>query len=500
MNIPTIGFFSPDLTIHPNPTPSKPNQKRKIEDNGKEEDTPVTQKRFLSRRSHSPEIPSDILYQIFKRYARMDTTWQDIGRLAKACKKFFCIMTSPSLIREFLAKGNATQLGMTSRLAVKIAALYCREVPKLRFHFDKASIPRATHLMTLGKCKGVHSLSLSSEHVNDDHLARATKKMPHLQEFGNYYCEQLTPWGLFKLADHCTHLTKLVWKSDQAIPQNVVLHLSEQFTRLQQFTCIMGELTDLELAKISEGCPNLHALKVYQLDVGITDRAIEDIAARCTKLKKLSLSSPGFHTDQTFRLLGQHCTDLTALKLDDSETTATDQGLQYLSSRCTKLQTLWLQWKVPVITDEAASALSKNCPMLTKLILINTFIGDKGLFALAKSCPKLAHLCLAHSQITDEGLIEFAQSLGNRLISIDLSYCQNIIGNGIAKLASSCPNLTLINLIGCQNITLRALKKLFAVQFNSQTIINLSYCNKLTKKLVEHYQASNPTILIISHF
>ena len=495
MNISMRDIFINGVHDHPYNTRSK-HRKRKNDDGVEDVNgVPVSEqaKKILKP---SLELPGEILYKVFKRCIDEETNWKDIGRLAMTCKQFFLIVTSPKIIRKFLAQRPVTELGLTGRLTAKIANFYCQRVPKLTIHLDNKSKPRFSHLSRLGNCQELYSLYLSSEYVDDKQFIKATRRMPNLRKFTNQYCK-LTPWGLFQLVDHCTQLTKLVWKGDTSIPQNVVVNLSEKCKGLQKFSCKMGEITEDELMLIASSCTRLHTLKVSQMDEAITDRGIEEIAKRCTGLRTLHLTSPGNYSDKTFQSLGRYCTNLTSLKLKEAETTATDPALIFFTNRCTRLKNLYLQWNAPVITDIAAIALSKNCPQMVCLQLSNTLI-HTGSLDLAKKSLNLRHLSLYGSPINDDILTELAQYFGERLESIDLSSCPNINSAGVKKLVSCCPNLQLINLLRCPNIHFNALEDIFKIPSKVLKIFNLSYCPGVTKQLVEQYKAAYPKIYIVT--
>lgn len=462
MNVPKLGFLCDD--DHLNQNKMEPAGRRR-----KPENQAKTANSCTKRQKVSPkvllELPQEMLNLIFRHFVEMEIEWKDVGRVARVCKRCFSTITDKQLIKIFLERDELTNLGLTSRLAVKIILRYCPDVRGMRLTMDAESDPKFSHLAALGKSNVLSTLKLSSNFIDDRLWKKAAKQLTGLTSFENNYSGHLTPMSLLELSKHCTRLTKLVWNSHRAIPTNVIIHLSERCGNLRKFSSSMGEISDDDIQWISNHCPSMKSFNVLQSETGITDNGVIQLAQRCTGLRQLHLMSPGIHTNRSLQMLSRYCTNLKSLILDTGTVAANEVGLTELVKGCTRLQTLSLNFGEAVVTDKGAIILAQYNQGLISLTLNNTLISDRGLRELVERCRHLRHLHLDNSLVTDEGVVHLAQNIGGQKASISLNFCQHIRGYGIIRLADYCHKLNYVSLKGCPNIDIPAIKKAVASKF-----------------------------------
>jgi len=115
-----------------------------------------------------------------------------------------------------------------------------------------------------------------------------------------------------------------------------------------------------------------------------------------------------------------------------------------------------------------------------RLDLKNQNPSPSELKALIKNCPNLTSLNLQGCEnLTDEDLRQFAESSPD-LIFLDLCKCVKITDNGIKALTSERANLTGINLAECSEITNSGLN-MIAIRYEQLlSSLNIKGCNQIT--------------------
>ena len=111
------------------------------------------------------------------------------------------------------------------------------------------------------------------------------------------------------------------------------------------------------------------------------------------------------------------------------------------------------------IGDNTLKLVAHGFPNLTKIDLRGcNKITDAGLQDLAQGCPNLANINLYYcDNITDAGLKHLTQS--SNLTSINLRYNNKVTDTGLRKLVRGCPNLTSIDVLCCDKITVEKFKQ-----------------------------------------
>ena len=117
------------------------------------------------------------------------------------------------------------------------------------------------------------------------------------------------------------------------------------------------------------------------------------------------------------------------------------------------------------ITDDSLDLLAMEgvCPRLTRLDISGCRVTDNGVRALAKpqACPSLLSLCLDQCEVTDAGVRALATKGACPLLErLTLADCGGLTDGAVALIASTAeafPKLVILDLMGCHELTDRAM-------------------------------------------
>jgi hypothetical protein len=209
------------------------------------------------------------------------------------------------------------------------------------------------------------------------------------------------------------------------------------------------DLTDDDLLKLVENCPNLTFLFINSIN--ITEYTLAEALKRLTQLQHLRLGrcteiagdklAEAFKTLTQLRYLNLSCIEITGDKFSEALKTLTQ--LQYLNlGACTEIP-----------GDKLAEAL-KTLTQLEGLDLMDcTQIAEDTLAEILKTLTQLQHLSLnGCTQITECKLAEALKML-IQLQHLDLSRCTQIRWDTLAEALKTLIQLQTLNLIQCDQIT-----------------------------------------------
>ena len=100
------------------------------------------------------------------------------------------------------------------------------------------------------------------------------------------------------------------------------------------------------------------------------------------------------------------------------------------------------------------------------------------------------------SNLTDRGLLNLLRSFGQQLKYLDLSDT-NITGAGLALYKKALSNLERLNLHGCTNLTVRCLKDAISVSIYNLTSLDLSNTN-ITGEELDKFTLNIPNLMILN--
>lgn len=203
------------------------------------------------------------------------------------------------------------------------------------------------------------------------------------------------------------------------------------------------------------------------IDQDYSSHAISWLLIRSLKIRHLKCSKM---TDDMAVKIADFGSCLQWISLDDKKTNRdiTDKGIDSIVQGCPYLQTLSIARCIN-ITDESVINISKAYPKLHGLDLsFCRNVTDISIIRLTFDCPELRYLDISECKITDLALINIRalhlksiyligctgiSDCGCRkltdLHSLDISYCENITGDGLKAIAMGCYNLHKLILAEC---------------------------------------------------
>ena len=267
------------------------------------------------------------------------------------------------------------------------------------------------------------------QHLNDQSLFHLFKNCKLLQEVIIFNCDHITIQGIASALRERPTLTSLSFSDDQTFTSCFI----DSLLCLKSLTC-------LDLSFIS-----------------VSDNLLSSIAIQGLPLTRLVLRNcTGYGYHGIFSLLSK-CKCIQHLNLQDAHF-LNDQHVVDLSLFLGHLLSINLS-KCSMLTHLSLFALVKNCPSLSEIKMNYTSIGKQcvensnSLFDFVVN-PRLKSLYLSHnSWLRDENLILFASIFPN-LQLIDLSYCDNISDNSICQVLNRWSKIRHLNLAHCSRVKL----------------------------------------------
>lgn len=165
--------------------------------------------------------------------------------------------------------------------------------------------------------------------------------------------------------------------------------------------------------------------------------------------------------------------------------------LKLLTPCADKITKLTLVHVVPPIKDNDIQYLIEHFPNLTELQLLVCYkFRDSSLINMARGYPNLTKLTLLGCiKITDNGVIDLAKNCTKltelRLQGLLLPGLMNISSAGVEAIATHCPDLTQLDLAGCDKITDSAVLAL-SIRCPNFTYLGLERCSKITDEGLGH--------------
>ncbi|KAG5545168.1 hypothetical protein RHGRI_017596 [Rhododendron griersonianum] len=207
-------------------------------------------------------------------------------------------------------------------------------------------------------------------------------------------------------------------------------------------------ITDIELVVIADSMPCLEDLDISNPVAGqddLTDSGIEVLSSKLKGLRKINISGNNFITDKSLLALSTNCSNLSSLLINRIEF-----GLFDDSSCCArKLSTIDISDSV--VPDEFLHLLVKAGIPLKRFSLARSLYPSITFSAISSFLNKyrsLEHLCLAGTDLlTDEKISDLSQCLC-ALVLINLDLCYNLTESTLFTLAKNCPLLEDISMEG----------------------------------------------------
>lgn len=205
------------------------------------------------------------------------------------------------------------------------------------------------------------------------------------------------------------------------------------------------EMSDNDVVKILESCPNLTKIKLHKAysTIPIMDKLIEN----CKKITSVSLDL-SFSIDNQNIISNEEITSfinnynnlITAINL--SYTGVTNTEIIALATHCKNITSIDLSY-CEGISDADIMFLASNCKKITAISLPST-ISDNGIIAFSNGCDNLTEINLSSGRITNQTIIALVQKHKN-LSSIKLN-CDNFTDAAVIALADNCKEIISLDL------------------------------------------------------
>ncbi|GMI35290.1 hypothetical protein TrCOL_g2906 [Triparma columacea] len=195
----------------------------------------------------------------------------------------------------------------------------------------------------------------------------------------------------------------------------------------------------------------------------LTDHAVAGVSQRCVKLEILNLSGCSLLTDEACQYIireprtgGARGEKLKKLRLAYCMN-LTDRCLDHLSKRCTKLDFVDLTGCVH-FTDDGIRKLVSHCKGIQSLTLARCKrLTDKALCNLADYLWVEELDISGNTKITDDGIDVISMEFAG-LIKLNISGCEKITDRGIVSLGLHCRNLLELQAVNLKQVS----KEVFA--------------------------------------
>ncbi|XP_011688622.1 PREDICTED: uncharacterized protein LOC105450468 [Wasmannia auropunctata] len=332
------------------------------------------------------------------------------------------------------------------------------------------------------------------------------------------------------------------------LPDEVILEILKNLdmTSLSRMSRVNKRLNMLSRDSLLYKYLNLRNIHLTYMHINLC-QLLNYFAPRCKNLLQLDLSLCTFSTSKFRKFVKTCCRNLTHLRL--SECYYVDFELRYISKICKNLKELDLNY-CDGITNENISYL-KNLQFLeslqlkyVKAIEANTLCEilqkngqmrdlslnctllniDAIAMELQNSCPNLERLNLKGCKFTSQGIDALANC--KNLKEVSFSSCQligKVSGDIFGRLFSSCQlekidfsrfkslterdcetltvckNLKYLNLENVNSVTPDICSQLF-VKCPKLNILDLSYCNYISKDLVDQWNEKYSVIVFFDYY
>eukprot|EP01121_Diplochlamys_sp_Union-15-3_P007128 TRINITY_DN1789_c0_g1_i1.p1 TRINITY_DN1789_c0_g1~~TRINITY_DN1789_c0_g1_i1.p1 ORF type:complete len:488 (+),score=20.17 TRINITY_DN1789_c0_g1_i1:179-1642(+) len=343
------------------------------------------------------------------------------------------------LLRPFLRSSSLTDLDLSRCNQVDL-----REVAKLCFNIQHLTLTSCrlvndniVNLLTK-TCTNIRSLNLSyNKKLTDFGILKICQNSLLLQEL-NMSWSSISDRGLLYIAKHCSNLIRLNISSCKSIT-------GEGVARCLEKSCFNLQSLDLKGCVI-DGRTTIKSSTLVQLNLSnnifLTDTAVTKID--CPSLVHLLLSSCSSITDAAISHILAHCTKLVLLdvkhtNVEEPSFIQTDTLKVIYFNGCNRLKA------------SCVEHIAKNCKNLEEIHLSQTQVSDTSVFYLT-NLSALKTLNLGRTDISDVGVAAIS-SKSHQLQYLDISWCTKITTLSLKNLDMGCPNLKVLKIFGCNQIT-----------------------------------------------
>tara|TARA_B110001452_G_scaffold242393_1_gene225167 strand:+ start:213 stop:2873 length:2661 start_codon:yes stop_codon:yes gene_type:complete len=202
-------------------------------------------------------------------------------------------------------------------------------------------------------------------------------------------------------------------------------------------------------------------------------------------------------TERGLDLVAKTCgSRLLSLDLSQCVRLLSDAGVVALLGGCPRLTRLDLSHCR--FTDVTIEAAAQNCPALTSLDYSwnGSGVGDRSARAVAAHCRKLTHLALCGSRVTDGALLSLACACTS-LVTLEVRGCHLLSEAGFVAVASQLPRQTRLHLAQWRHVS-DASVDLLARKCLRLTELDVSMCDRVGDEAVARAASGFPQLRTLS--
>ncbi|GMH56541.1 hypothetical protein TrST_g9043 [Triparma strigata] len=233
----------------------------------------------------------------------------------------------------------------------------------------------------------------------------------------------------------------------------------------------LSKVTDVGITAIATACTKLTVLEVS--NVRITDSSAIAIGQNLRMLEALYMRDNYLLTDVGVAAITEGCPNISQLTLWGC--------IKLTTTSFTSLSNLVLLnlWGCHYLQDDHLN-MSALVSLRTLIVAECHKLGDDFIHSLVEQIPNINHLNLRYlRKLTDDSMHLIAQRM-KTLYTLDLSFCSKLTADGIGSLLIDVPGLSELRLFGCSQLQPEGIASLWAEpllwETNCLSILDLRSC------------------------
>ncbi|KAL5574502.1 hypothetical protein UlMin_016201 [Ulmus minor] len=297
-----------------------------------------------------------------------------------------------------------------------------------------------------------------------------------------FFSKPITDDGFCQLSMKLKGLSKINLAGSHFITNKSLQFLSTNCVQLSEI--VIGHcnyVNEEGINLVTHRCANLNSISVSGIRFSVVSSIFDDPLA-CTKALSTVDFSDSDVSDELLCSMAKACLPLKKLILNNSGS-FTVNGIVFLLSKNQILQYLDLG-QVEFLTDETMFEISKFLPSVTfiDLSLCNE-LTEVTLFNLIRNCPMLDEIIMIDTNLGGkEFTSDFVVNPRVKSLKLAVNFC---LGNeSVKKIAAACPNLELLDLDYCEDITEEAIVEVLR-RCHEMRHLSVNYCKGMRNFLID---------------
>ncbi|XP_050459937.1 F-box/LRR-repeat protein 7-like isoform X2 [Cataglyphis hispanica] len=298
-------------------------------------------------------------------------------------------------------------------------------------------------LLKCGKFLTQINLSDTSNFLRQSTLTIVGKLCPNLTSI-DVTALTICASGIGTLASNCKNITRFSLGPSTYSCDNELKNLFKLNKKLEYLAISKNNITGKSLLCLP--AQTIHTIILDRCD-NIQDNLFSTALKKLENLKHLTINNCSGITVRTLKAIGVHCKSLNELEIEGGLLFAEKADVLHLT-KLVNLKVLKFIYN-PLVSDEFLINLAQQCQQLIYLDITGALdVTDSGLAAVA-TLPKLEKLIISYiRKITDNGLENMCG-----LKELECRKCTLFSDEGMSKFIRSSPQLQLLDISGCHNIS-----------------------------------------------